>query len=268
MHRFYLPPAQRPADALLLTGREAHHALHVLRLRVGETVLVLDGAGNEYRCAVQHCGRDEVALELLEHRSFPPLPYRVTLLQALPKGKLIESIIQKATELGVARIVPLLTDRVVARLDSPGTAHKVEKWQLTAIEAIKQCGSPWLPQIEPSLTPRQFLERHEPFDLPLVASLAPGSPHPREYFRAFAAKHGHAPASVCVWVGPEGDLTPAELELIQASGARPISLGPLVLRADTAALYCLSILNYELSSALNPAGTPASDHRTPMQSGR
>ena len=245
MHRFYLPLSQRPANPFVLAGREAHHALHVLRLRPGETILVIDGAGHEYRCAVQHCGRDQVTLELLDQRFFPPSPYRLTLLQALPKGKLIESIIQKATELGVARIVPLLAERVVAELDTPGVAHKTGKWQLTAIEAIKQCGSPWLPQIEPPLTPRQFLERREAFDLPLVASLAPGSRHPREYFRAFAAQHGRPPASLCVWIGPEGDFTPAELELIQSSGARPITLGPLVLRTETAALYCLSVLNYE-----------------------
>ena len=155
-------------------------------------------------------------------------------------------IIQKATELGAFRIVPLLSERVATHLDKKGPAHKAEKWQLIAIEALKQCGSAWLPKVEAPITPAQFLKRKEEFDLPLVASLQPGSKHPREYFRAFHANHGRPPKSICVWVGPEGDFTPAEITAIQSEGALPITLGPLVLRSETAAVYCLSVLNYEL----------------------
>jgi 16S rRNA (uracil1498-N3)-methyltransferase len=98
------------------------------------------------------------------------------------------------------------------------------------------------------LTPNQFLARHEQFELPLIASLQSGSRSPREYFRAFHAQHGRGPESVCVWVGPEGDFTPAETEAIRLHGALPITLGQLVLRTETAAIYCLSVLNYELQS--------------------
>src|SRR5690348_6778913 len=113
MHRFYLRPEQCQSQEWCLREGEAHHAIHVLRLRQGECVLVLDGAGHEYRCEVNLVGRDQVQLGVLNKRFVPRLPYQVTLLQALPKGKLIESIIQKATELGVARIVPLLSERVL-----------------------------------------------------------------------------------------------------------------------------------------------------------
>ena len=91
------------------------------------------------------------------------------------------------------------------------------------------------------------------FDLPLIASLQTDRRHPRERFRAFAAELGRMPQSVCVWVGPEGDYTPAELSAIKGDGALPISLGPLILRSETAAIYCLSVLNYELQAPLNPA---------------
>ena len=126
--------------------------------------------------------------------------------------------------------------------------RKAAKWQLISIEAIKQCGSAWLPRVEPPLTPSQFFARNEGFDLPLIASLETGSRPAREYFRDFQAKHGRMPGSVCVWVGPEGDFTPAETEAIKAHGALPITLGRLVLRTETAAIYCLSVLNYELQS--------------------
>src|SRR6185436_16411700 len=174
--------------------------------------------------------------------------FEITLLQAVPKGKILEVIIQKATELGVSRIVPLLTERVTTRLDAEDDAHKAEKWQGIAIEAVKQCGSAWLPKVEAPITPADFLARSEKFELPLIASLQPGSRHPREYFRQFEKEHGHRPASVCIWVGPEGDFTPAEVRAVESSGAKPVTLGPLVLRSETAATYCLSILNYELRS--------------------
>src|SRR5262245_38024638 len=104
MHRFYLPPGESRASAPVLTGREAHHALHVLRLRRGDPVTVLDGAGGELLCEVQSCTRDSVQLSVSRRNLAPPLPCRITLLQAVPKGKIFESVIQKATELGVARI--------------------------------------------------------------------------------------------------------------------------------------------------------------------
>jgi 16S rRNA (uracil1498-N3)-methyltransferase len=100
--------------------------------------------------------------------------------------------------------------------------------------------------VEAAVTPARFLSRGEQFDLPLIASLQPGSRHPREYFDEFRQRHGRLPASACVWVGPEGDFTLEEVEAVTKSGALPITLGPLVLRADTAAVYCLSILSYEL----------------------
>ncbi|MEI6389565.1 MAG: RsmE family RNA methyltransferase [Verrucomicrobiota bacterium] len=248
MHRFYLPTAQCEDATLFLAGREAHHARHVLRLRRGERVLVLDGAGHEFLCDVQDYDRDKVRLTVGEKRSHPPPPCRVTLVQAVPKGRLIESIIQKATELGASRIVPLLSERVITQLDDEDVARKTARLQSVAIEAIKQCGSPWLPRVEPPLTPNQFLARNEAFELPLIASLQSGSRSPREYFRAFQAQHGRSPVSASIWIGPEGDFTPAETEAIESHGALPITLGRLVLRTETATVYCLSILNYELQS--------------------
>jgi 16S rRNA (uracil1498-N3)-methyltransferase len=168
------------------------------------------------------------------------------LLQALPKGKIIESIIQKSVELGVHRVAPILSERVVMQLDGESGEHKREKWRQTAVEAIKQCGAAWLPEINAPVTIGQFLARKEKFDLLLVGSLQQERRHPREIFREIEMQKKAPPQSVGVWIGPEGDFTPEELKLIQDSGAIPISLGKLVLRVETAAAYCLSVLNYEL----------------------
>ncbi len=257
MHRFYAPPEQCHDTSVGLTGAEAYHARCVLRVRRGEEVIVLDGAGREFRCEVEESRRDQATLAVIERRCHPKPASRITLLQAVPKGKLMEAIIQKATELGVSRIVPLLTERVVVQFDDKVAAHKTGKWQLVAREAIKQCGTPWLPRVEPPLTPGKFLALKETFELPLIASLASGSRPAREYFKVFEAAHRRMPKSVCVWIGPEGDFAPAETEAIKAGGALPITLGPLVLRVETAAIYSLSILNYELQAPL-AGGFPVS----------
>jgi 16S rRNA (uracil1498-N3)-methyltransferase len=248
MHRFYLSPAECKISPLTLGGREAHHALHVLRLRKGDKITILDGAGREFLCALENFDRDKVQLAIVEIKKIPAPPCPVTLVQAVPRGKIIESIIQKATELGVARIVPLLTERVVMDLDDKHAARKSEKWQQVAIEAIKQCGAAWLPRVESPVTPKEFLARAEKFDLALVGSLQPGAQHPRQYFQNFQSQHARKPQSACVWIGPEGDFTAREVAAITSAGALPITLGKLVLRVETAATYCLSILNYELTA--------------------
>lgn len=248
MHRFYLPQERCTGGVLRLEEREAHHALHVLRVKPGEPVVVLDGAGHEFFCEIVDRSHDSLLLRVTKNNFLAPLPCFMALLIAIPKGKIVESIIQKSVELGARRIVPLLTERVVIRLDEKNKAAKREKWQQAAIAAIKQCGAAWLPEIEIPLTLEQFLARNERFELSLVGSLQIERRHPRECFRQFQLKHGRQPQSAAVWIGPEGDFTPEELRAIEASGAQPISLGRLVLRVETAAIYCLSILNYELQT--------------------
>jgi 16S rRNA (uracil1498-N3)-methyltransferase len=245
MHRFYLPPQVCLSDSAVLTGPQAHHAADVLRLKAGESVIVLDGAGGELLCRVGAVTRKKVALEVQRRVSEPPPSCRVTLAQAIPRGKLLEAIIQKATELGVWRVVPLLSERVATRLDGESAEHKAAKWQQIAVEAIKQCGQPWLPRIEPPLALSAWLARGEKFDLTLVGSLQDD----RRPLRAWFPAAGRRPETVCVWIGPEGDFSPAEMEAIKAAGARPLTLGPLILRCETAAVCALSILNYELRLA-------------------
>jgi 16S rRNA (uracil1498-N3)-methyltransferase len=252
MHRFFLSPNQAQAPVLTLSGNEAHHALHVLRVRENERVVVLDGAGHEFLCEIQGLDRDTVRLKVLQKQTLPALPHRVTLAQAVTKAKTMDLIVQKAAELGAYRLVPILSERSVSQIEESSAAGKLEKWHATTIEAIKQCGSPWLPQIDHPQPAQKFLSNSERFDLCFVASLQDDARHPREYFQSFVAEQKRLPKTVCVWVGPEGDFTPAEMNVIRQAGALPITLGHLILRSETAAIYCLSILNYELQAASKP----------------
>jgi 16S rRNA (uracil1498-N3)-methyltransferase len=248
MHRFYLPPGRCRGDALTLDGSEAHHATRVLRTHAGERVQVLDGVGQTLDCEVVQSAGKSLSLKVLERKRAAAPPSTITLLQAIPKGKVIESIIQKATELGVSRVVPIVSERVISQMDSDDAQSKAAKWQHVAIEAIKQCGSPWLPKVEAPVALDVVLARREEFELSMVGCLEPDSRQPREYFDRFFAEHRRGPASVGIWIGPEGDFAPAEYAAIKSSGTLPVTLGRLVLRVETAATYGLSIINYELQA--------------------
>ena len=248
MHRFYLPPENCRGNALRLDGREAHHALHVLRLQRGDHVTVLDGVGGEYFCDVESAAKDSLTLAAKERKASPPPRCPVTLFVAVPKGKIIEDIIQKAVELGAFRIVPLLTERVITQLDRDGAELKRDKWQQVAIEAVKQCGTTWLPRVEAPVRLKEYLADAEKPEWMLVGSLQTERRHPREWLRDFQQQTGRRPQSAGVWIGPEGDFTLAELHAIEAIGAKPVTLGNLTLRVETAAIYCLSFLNYELAA--------------------
>ncbi len=249
MHRFHVSPAECGETTITLAGGEAHHALRVLRLRFGDAAVVLDGAGGEYHCEVASASNQTVDLAVRRKRLEPRSPCEITLVQAVPKGKLFDSIVQKATELGASRVIPLLTDRVVRQFDDEKSDSQLHHWRAVAIESIKQCGSLWLPQIDAPTSVASLLSRQEAHDLSLIASLETGGLHPRKWFQKFREQSVKPnPDSICVWVGPEGDFTSAELAAAKAAGALPITLGPLVLRSETAAIYCLSVLGYEISA--------------------
>lgn len=246
MHRFYVPSPAPHGGSLDLPEAEAYHAHHVLRLRVGERVSILDGAGREYDGEVSRCDREQVTVSVRQVLQHPPMPYSLVLVQAITKGRSMELIVQKATELGVRRVVPLLSDRSAVHLDGEAAAAKAVKWQQTAAEAIKQCGLAWLPQVDAPLTPKAYLDRQEKFDLTLIGSLQPDRQSLRRVLAQHVDERGRLPESVAIWIGPEGDFTPAELHAAKGAGAVPIELGPLVLRSETAAIYSLSVLRYEL----------------------
>ncbi|MBV9128163.1 MAG: 16S rRNA (uracil(1498)-N(3))-methyltransferase [Verrucomicrobia bacterium] len=255
MHRFYIPPVAWNPDDLRLDEAESHHALHVLRLKAGDKVVVFNGRGVEATAEIADdnaSAKSGVRLRVRQMAKTPPLPCRITLAQAVPKGKNMDFIVQKSVELGAGAVLPLLSERVVSRLDPAEAAARREKWQAVAIEAAKQCGQNWLPEIGLPQTPKAFFQTlgRGAFELMLIASLQTDARHLREYLADFAAARPNQPrpASALVLVGPEGDFTPAELSLARSAGCRPITLGPIVLRVETAALYCLSVLSYELLS--------------------
>lgn len=245
-HRFYISPAHWSLQALTLNERESHHCVDVLRLAPGSRVVVFNGEGLEVTAEITSVAKSQVRLKPLLTVKNLPLRCAITLAQAIPKGRNMDLIIQKAAELGVAKIVPLLSERTVVQIEAADVQPKLEKWRQIAIEAAKQCGQNWLPQVAEPVVPKQFFAELDRYEALLIASLQEGARSFKSVLSDFREQHGRRPSSVLVMIGPEGDFTPAESALAKTAGCLPVTLGPIVLRAETAALFSLSVLSYEL----------------------
>jgi 16S rRNA (uracil1498-N3)-methyltransferase len=248
MHRFFLPAEALLSNAPALEGDEAHHCLNVLRNAPGDKIVVFDGRGNEATAQIESADKRRAVLKILHRAKSPSVACRLTLAQAVPKGKNMDLIIEKAVELGASAIVPLLSERTVVQLDADELAAKREKWQTVAREACKQCGQNWLPDVALPVSTKVFFEQQRPGGLLLIASLQSDSRPIKQVLADSISQHG-AVRDVTILVGPEGDFTPAEISLAKSNGCQPVTLGPIILRTETAAIYCLSVLGHELFSA-------------------
>jgi len=240
MHRCFLSP-ERWQDGILVPGKdEAHHLRDVLRVVVGDTIILFDGAGRRVEARVLSLTSKEVDLEPVGpvetvSRSTP----LISLLQAIPKGSRMDTVVEKGTELGMDRLVPVMTDRTITRLDEAKSRKRCERWERVAHGAARQCGVSWIPEITPVQSLPDALANRPDGDVLLVGVLS-GDPRPMaEVVDQLASDR---PTSVSLLIGPEGDLTPAEMDAATAAGAIGVNMGPLVLRTDTAALFGLSVL--------------------------
>ncbi len=247
IHRFYLAPERWKEATPELDAADSHHCTDVLRLGVGDQVMIFDGEGGEAMATLVEISRKRARLKLSTRSANPPRRCAITLAQAIPKARNMDLIIQKAVELGASAVVPLLSERTVVRLeDAEDARRKQDRWKTIAIEACKQCGQNWVPEIAQPQTFREFLAQPPSNDLLLIASLQSDARSIKEALANHATTQGGMPKSVLILVGPEGDFTPAEIALAKSAGAAAITLGPIVLRTETAALYCLSVLGHEL----------------------
>ena len=159
----------------------------------------------------------------------PPLPCRITLAQAIPKGKNMDLIVQKAVEIGAAEIAPLISERTIVHLEAKEAAQKQAKWHQVAIEAAKQCGQNWLPTVQLPRTLKDFFDGVAPSqDFGMIGSLQSDAAHLKTVLAEYESEHESRPTSVLMCIGPEGDFTPAELNLARSHGCRPITLGPII----------------------------------------
>ncbi|MDR7556157.1 MAG: RsmE family RNA methyltransferase [Armatimonadota bacterium] len=231
--RFYVAPGSLPAPLITFGPREAHHIARVLRLRPGTRIVVFDGACEVDAELVSTTGGVVTARPLGPVRPIVR-PVALTLLQGLPRGPKMDVIVRMATELGVAAIRPVLTTRAAPE---PGAA-RVERWRRIAREAARQCGRGDVPAVEAPAPLAQALAALGPVDLLVV-------PWERARRPLGAVVAGRAFAAAAVLVGPEGGLAADEVAAAEAAGGEAVSLGPLVLRTETAGLATVAMLLYE-----------------------
>lgn len=243
MHRCYLEPDAWHDSDVRLSEPEAHHLLHVLRAGPGDAVSIFDGAG---RSAIAHVAGQGPGLEIdASSIRQQKRHYHCTLFMAVIKSARMDWAVEKATELGASEICPLICDRGVVRVKKSEAEKKRERWQRIALSAAKQCGTPWLPAV---LLPEGIsgaVHRAASLTGQFIADL-------EEAEQALSSAVGQLPGAagpphVGLWVGPEGDFTENEKRVITAGGARPVTLGPFVLRAETAALFGLSVVAASLA---------------------
>ncbi len=249
MHRFQISPALAKGELVVLPEDESRHAATVLRLEPGDRVELLDGAGGRMEATVETVGRREVVVRVGRRHPVVARRPEVWLLAALLKGKAWDATVQKATELGAAVIAPMQCERCVVRVDPAEGDAKVESWRRTAIEAAKQCGTPWLPRVLRPAPVAAVLSALGKPDAAFVAALSGETRPIRGWAPDIRSGLGREPATIAVAIGPEGDFVPAELEALGAAGFRAITLGPLVLRADTAAIASLAVVQHEFGAS-------------------
>jgi len=245
MHRHHIETSRLQSPSLTLARDEARHLQTVLRVRDGETVELFDGRGLTATATVAATGRHELHLSLLAPptRHAPPA-CQLVLFACISKGKRMDWTVEKGVELGVSRIVPIVSDRTIVRLDEEEAEGKTDRWMRVAIEAARQSGTAWLPTIDTPIPLAEAGPLVRACAPVFVAALVPEAQPVPLVLASFRAR-GTSPATAGWFVGPEGDFTPEELQFLVANGAIPVSLGHQVLRTETAAIWGLCVLGAE-----------------------
>jgi 16S rRNA (uracil1498-N3)-methyltransferase len=238
-HRFFLvaPLAKNPNEPLPLSEADAHHALNVLRVRVGETVDVVAPDARVWRVRVTAAGPSGVYADVLEEVPVVPLP-RVTLFQGVAKGDKMDAIVRTAVEVGAEEIVPVLTARSVVQLDARKSAARVERWRRVAVAAAKQSKRTSVPVVAEPMRLRDALGEFALYDGAVVLWEECDGEGIASAVRRCASS---SEARIAVIVGPEGGLAAEEVDALVAIGATPASLGPTILRTETAAVVALAL---------------------------
>ncbi len=240
MHRFYVTPDQIDGDIVRITGSDVNHLKNVLRMKQGDEIIICNGQGKDYYCIINRVSEGETTakIESVEETG-TELKTKITLFQGLPKKDKMELIIQKAVELGVSEIVPVMTKRVVVKIeDKKKEEKKLERWQAIAEEAAKQSRRGIIPKITPIMTYKDALAKAKQMELGLIPyENATGMSKTREIMNSIGQYE-----TVGIMIGPEGGFEETEITLAMEQKVRPITLGRRILRTETAGLAILSMM--------------------------
>lgn len=243
MHRFFVDSNQIVDNHIAITGGDVHHINRVLRLNLGDQIIITDGAGWEYLAHITSQSPQLVEARILEGAvSDQEPPIDVFLLQGIPKGEKMELLIQKCTEIGMKKLIPVQMKRTIVKLSSAKEEKRRERWQRVATEAAKQSQRAVIPQILPVCDLAAALQQLPPETILIM----PWEEEINTGLKAYFQSQPESSGSFAVLIGPEGGISPEEAQLAIEWGAHKISLGPRILRTETAGMVALSIILYEL----------------------
>lgn len=231
---FFVDPADVHGDSIALQGAEAHHAAHVLRMQPGERITVADGTGRIMDAVVSRVG-DRVDAEVRDVRDTTLVAPAVTLVQGIAKSDKTDTVVQKAVEVGVRRIIPVVCERTIVRWDERKRAKAADRWREIARAAAKQCRSAWITVVE------EIRELGD-IELPAIVLDADAQERLRDVLPA------ERPESISVVIGPEGGLTSGEIGGLVSRGAQAAGLGPRILRTETAGPIAAALILYAYGS--------------------
>lgn len=243
MYRFFVDESQITEENVIITGADVNHIKNVLRMKIGEVILVSNGNDREYTCALAEITEDQVVAAIQDiDGPARELPIKVTLFQALPKGDKMETIIQKMVELGVYEVVPVSTKRCIVKLDDKKAEAKTKRWNAISESAAKQSKRGIIPQISKPITYKQALEKAKDMDMVLIPyEEAINMEKTRQVINTI--KPG---MTIGVFIGPEGGFASEEVESAIEIGAKDITLGKRILRTETAGMALMSVLMFAM----------------------
>lgn len=246
MSRFFVRKEDVQEGFIVIRGEDVHHIKNVLRLSRGSRLTVSDGNGTDYTVEISKMCSNCIYADIVnasQSKTEPPL--EITLFQGVPKQEKMDFIIQKSVELGVRRIVPLLTERTVVRFGSErDKENRLKRWQRVAVEAAKQCNRSIVPEVTVPLDFNEGIKLVEDSQLSFIAYEKESDSSLKNYFKTGNMQHGISKAAVII--GPEGGFSEQEIDRAISLRAVPITLGPRIFRTETAGLVVLSIIMYEL----------------------
>jgi 16S rRNA (uracil1498-N3)-methyltransferase len=234
----YTPPGTLKNDIVVLSPEESHHLARVLRIEAGQELTLFDGQGTRAEGVIDTATKKEVIVRVTKRETVPPPAVGITLIQAVCKPDRFEMILQKATELGVRRIQPVITTN--ASLPAGKIEKMAERGEAIIRNAAQQCGTAWMPEF---LLLQKFNAAPWKADVAFIGSLHPDA---RPFREAFQSLEKSRIKTAALLIGPEGDFTKEEVDAAVSAGAVPVTFGTQILRTETAALFGLSVLTYEL----------------------
>ena len=244
MNRFFVDDPRAFSDrSVVITGEDVNHVKNVLRLKENDELIVSDGRGRDYHCRISGITNEEVVADICDIcDNFSELSTEITLFQGFPKGDKMELIIQKTVELGVTRIVPVMTKRTVVKLDDKKAKKKTERYNMIAESAAKQSGRGMIPEVTMPVSFAEAVSMAEKLDMNIIPyEEAEGVEYSRNIIKSIKGKK-----SLGIFIGPEGGFAREEVEKALDAGASAITLGHRILRTETAGMAVISIIMFEL----------------------